>query len=167
MKSTVFREHLSPSDQGDDNEIDIAPVMNMFIILVTFLVSMAVFTHVAILEFSVPPNVGGGLDQSKGKPKLRLTVRLGSDYMGIVLGDRLLDSLPVEQGKFPFDTLAAKLQIRRRENASLGALQDEIIIASRDEIAFKQVVHIMDICRETGFLKIGLSSATVNPESGK
>jgi biopolymer transport protein ExbD len=163
MKLSLFREHLSSSDQGDDSEIDIAPVMNMFIILVTFLVSMTVFTHVAILEFSVPPNVSRGLDQSNGKPRLRLTVRLGSDYMGIVLGDKLLDSLPVEQGIFPFDTFAAKLRIRRNENT----LHDEIVIASRDEIAFKQVVHIMDICRETGFFKIGLSSATVNPESGK
>ena len=163
MRLSLFQENRLLSESGENNEIDIAPVMNMFIVLVTFLISMAVFTHVAIMEFTLPPNVGAGLDQSKGKPKLRLTVRVGSDYMGIVLGDKLLDSLPVAQGKFPFDTLAAKLQMRRKETA----LQDEIVIASRDEIAFKQVVHVMDICRETGFSKVGLSSATVNPEAGK
>lgn len=163
MRLSLFQENRHLSESGENNEIDIAPVMNMFIVLVTFLISMAVFTHVAIMEFTLPPNIGAGLDQSKGKPKLRLTVRVGSDYMGIVLGDKLLDSLPVEQGKFPFDTLAAKLQIRRKGTA----LQDEIVIASRDEIAFKQVVHVMDICRETGFTKVGLSSATVNPGAGK
>jgi len=163
MKLSLFREHKIPSDQGDDSEIDVAPVMNMFIILVTFLISMAVFTHVAILEFTLPPNVNAGLDQSKGKPKLRLTVRVGSDYMAIVLGDKLLDSLPVEKGSFPFNSLAEKLNARRRETS----LQDEIVIASRDEIAFKQVVHVMDICREAGFSKVGLSSATANPEAGK
>ncbi len=163
MRLSLFQENRLLSESGENNEIDIAPVMNMFIVLVTFLISMAVFTHVAIMEFTLPPNVGAGLDQSKGKSKLRLTVRVGSDYMGIVLGDKLLDSLPVAQGKFPFDTLAAKLQMRRKETA----LQDEIVIASRDEIAFKQVVHVMDICRETGFSKVGLSSATVNPEAGK
>ncbi|MGA2507565.1 MAG: biopolymer transporter ExbD [Chitinispirillaceae bacterium] len=163
MRLSLFQENRLLSESGESNEIDIAPVMNMFIVLVTFLISMAVFTHVAIMEFTLPPNVGAGLDQSKGKPKLRLTVRVGADYVGIVLGDKLLDSLPVAKGKFPFDTLAAKLQIRRKETA----LHDEIIIASRDEIAFKQVVHVMDICRETGFSKVGLSSATVNPEAGK
>jgi biopolymer transport protein ExbD len=163
MRLSLLRETNLLSDSGEDNEIDIAPVMNMFIILVTFLISMVVFTHVAILEFSVPPNVGTGLDQSKGKPKLRLTVRVGSDYLGIVLGDRLLDSLPVIDGNFPFESLAAHLHTRRGETA----IQDEIVIASRDEIAFKQVVHVMDICRETGFSKVGVSSATVDPAAGK
>jgi biopolymer transport protein ExbD len=167
MRLTLFQENRLLSETGENNEIDIAPVMNMFIVLVTFLISMAVFTHVAIMEFTLPPNVSAGLDQSKGKPKLRLTVRVGSDYMGIVLGDKLLDSLPVVQGKFPFDTLAAKLQMRRKETTPQSAFQDEIVIASRDEIAFKQVIHVMDICRETGFSKVGLSSATVNPEAGK
>ena len=163
MRLSLLRGNNLLSDSGEDNEIDIAPVMNMFIILVTFLISMVVFTHVAILEFSVPPNVGTGLDQSKGKPKLRLTVRVGSDYTGIVLGDKLLDSLPVIEGNFPFEALAAQLRTRRGETL----IQDEIVIASRDEIAFKQVVRVMDICRETGFSKVGLSSATVNPEEGK
>jgi biopolymer transport protein ExbD len=159
-----FLRHVGPlSEDAEGNEIDIAPVMNMFIILVTFLISMVVFTHVAILEFSVPPNVSAGLDQSRGKPKLRLTVRIGTDYTGIVLGERLLDSLPVESGNLPFARLAESLRLRRSETA----LQDEIIVASRDEINFQQVVRVMDICRETGFLKVGLSSATVDPAVGK
>ena len=72
MKLTLFKTP-PPSDAEEDTEVDVAPVMNMFIILVTFLISMAVFTHMAILEFSLPPNVGTGLDQSQGKPKLKLT----------------------------------------------------------------------------------------------
>jgi biopolymer transport protein ExbD len=162
-KLALFRENRAPSDTYEDTEIDVAPVMNMFIILVTFLISMAVFTHVAILEFSLPPNVNAGLDQSKGKPRLKLTVRLGSDYIGPIMGDKVLDSMPVSGTEFPFDTLAARLKVRRAETE----VQDEIIIASRDEIAFKQVVRIMDICREAGFTKTGLSSATVDPETGK
>jgi len=162
-KLNLFRENRIPSDSYEDTEIDVAPVMNMFIILVTFLISMAVFTHVSILEFSLPPNVNAGLDQSQGKPKVKLTVRLGSDYIGVVMGEKLLDSLPASANVFPFDSLAARLKVRRAETA----VQDEIIIASRDEIAFKQVVRVMDICREAGFTKTGLSSATVDPETGK
>ena len=163
MKLALFKENRLPSEAVDENDIDITPMMNMFIILVTFLISMAVFTHVAILEFTLPPNVNAGLDQSKGKPKLRLTVRLGADFVGVVLGDKLLDSLTVDKGNFPFGRLAGRLKARRQETS----LQDEIVIASRDEIAFQQVVRVMDICRESGFSKVGLSSATVNPEKGR
>jgi biopolymer transport protein ExbD len=164
MKLSLFKENRPPSDTMDENDIDIAPVMNMFIILVTFLVSMAVFTHMAILDFTLPPNVGAGLDMSKGKPKVKITIRLGSDYCGIVMGEKLLDSLPVAKGDvFPFPALAAQLAVRRKE----ASVQDEVVIASLDGIAFKQVVHVMDICREAGFAKIGLSSATLDPGNGK
>jgi biopolymer transport protein ExbD len=163
MKLALFKENRLPSESLDENDIDITPMMNMFIILVTFLVSMAVFTHIAIIDFTLPPNVSGGLDMSQGKPKVKITVRLGSDFLGIVLGDKLLDSLPVVKGDFPFKTLATQLAERRKT----AAVQDEVVIASLDEIAFKQVVRVMDICRETGFARVGLSSATVSAESGK
>jgi biopolymer transport protein ExbD len=164
MKLALFRESRPPSEGLDENDIDITPMMNMFIILVTFLVSMAVFTHIAIIDFTLPPNVNAGLDQSQGKPKVKLTIRLGSDYLGIVEGDKLLDSLPVvKKSDFPFKELASRLAERRKT----ASIQDEVVIASLDEIAFKQLVRVMDICRETGFAKVGLSSATVNAEKGK
>jgi biopolymer transport protein ExbD len=163
MKYSFFQQDRLLSEPADDNEIDIAPVMNMFIILVTFLISMVVFTHVAVLEFSVPPNVTSGLDLSKGKPKIRLTLRIGTDYAGIVLGDKLLDSLPVDRAGLPLEKITELLRLRRNETA----IQDEIIVASRDEIIFQQLVQVMDACRNAGFAKVGLSSATVNPEAGK
>ena len=161
-KLTLFKDTTPPSATLDETEIDITPMMNMFIILVTFLVSMAVFTHVAIIDFSLPPNVGAGLDMSKGKPKVKVTVRLGSDYMGIILGDKLLDSLPVVNGNFPMNELSGSLAVRRNETAE----QDEVMIASLDEIAFKQVVRVMDVCRAAGFSRVGLSSATMDPGKG-
>lgn len=164
MKLSLFKENKVPSDLMDENDIDITPMMNMFIILVTFLVSMAVFTHMAILDFTLPPNVGAGLDMSKGKPKVKITIRLGSDYCGIVMGEKLLDSLPViDKSDFPFSALKTQLALRRAE----ATVQDEVVIAPLDEIAFKQVVRVMDIARETGFAKVGLSSATLDPGAAK
>jgi biopolymer transport protein ExbD len=161
-KLTLFKDNTLPSASLDEHDIDITPMMNMFIILVTFLVSMAVFTHVAIIDFSLPPNVGAGLDMSKGKPKVKVTVRLGSDYMGVVLGDKLLDSLPVVNGKFSLTELSRSLSLRRNETAE----RDEVVIASLDGIAFKQVVRVMDVCRTAGFSRVGLSSATMDPKKG-
>jgi len=164
MKLSLFKQNRVPSDTMDENEIDIAPVMNMFIILVTFLVSMAVFTHMAILEFTLPPNVGTNLDLSKGKPKVKITIRLGSDYCGIVMGEKLLDSLPVtDTANYPFSALRTQLALRRKE----ATIQDEVVIAPLDAIAFKQVVKVMDIARETGFERVGLSSATLDPGVAK
>ncbi len=156
MKLSLFRFARPPSEAAAVTDLDVTPVMNLFIILIPFLVSMAVFTRLAIIEFSVPPNIGPGLSRTNEKPTPKLTLRLGEDYCGLVLGDTLLDSLPVTGGKYPFDILSERLKKRKNELAYGG----EIIVASRDVVPFKHIVAAMDLCREAGLEKIGLSSAT-------
>ena len=160
MSLSLFRSNRPPSDAAPPADIDVTPVMNMFIILIPFLVSMAVFTHLSIIEFSLPPNVNAGMNRDDVKPKPKLTIRVGGDYIGIVLGEKLLDSLPVVDDTWPMDSLGVRIRQRRDEYD----YSDEVIIASLDRVAFKQVVAVMDLCREAGLEKIGLSSATEDPE---
>jgi len=159
MSLTLYKSQRPPSELVESADLDVTPVMNMFIILIPFLVSMAVFTNLSIIEFSLPPNAGASMNSSPEKPKPRLTVRVGADYFGIVLGDTLYDSLSVNSGIYPFD----ELQERLRSRKLILAANDDIVIASLDEVAFKHVVKVMDVCRSAGFVNVGLSSATVNP----
>ncbi len=155
-----MRTVRSPSDVADAIDIDVTPVMNMFIILIPFLVSMAVFTHLAIIEFSLPPNVGTGLDDSEGKPKLKLTIVVTPGYLAVTHGENMLDSIANIDGEYDLATLGRRL----REHRDTTQIKDETVVAVRDRIRFKNVVRVMDLCREVGFEKIGLSSATESPE---
>jgi biopolymer transport protein ExbD len=147
----------TPSESAENAvELDITPVMNLFIIIIPFLITMAVFTHVYVVDFGVPPNVGAGLDQSQGKPKLRITVVLAPTFVAVTHGDKMLDSLEAPAGVPPIDTLRACLVRRRAESD----IQDEVVVAVRDAVVFDNVVKVMDVCRTTGFTKLGLSSAT-------
>ena len=152
-----------PSEAAGMAEVDVTPVMNMFVILIPFLVSMAVFTHFTILEFSVPPNVDAGLSREDEKPKLRLTLVITEDFLGLTLGDRMLDSIPLISSEHDFAALESAVSNRA---ASLE-IQDEVVVASRDNISFQNIVTAMDIFRRNGFTKIGISSATENPLAGK
>lgn len=156
MALSLYKTIQPPSEQTAAPEIDVTPVMNMFIILIPFLVSMAVFTNLSIIEFSLPPNVGTSMNNAAEKPKPKLTIRIGHDFLGIVLGDTLYDSLAVAGRNFPFEQLEEQLRVRKRELA----VNNDIVIASLDQIAFKYVVKVMDICRNAGFSNVGLSSAT-------
>ncbi len=161
MNSLLNRMRTPSEAAGADIDIDVTPVMNMFVILIPFLVSMAVFTHVSILEFSLPPNVGAGMDSSEGKPKLKTTIVVAPSFLAITLGENLLDSIPVQpNGEYQLGRLETLLGARR-ENMDI---QDEAIVAVRDAVRFKHVVAVMDRVREVGFEKVGLSSATSNPE---
>lgn len=163
MKLSLFRSSTPPSQSDEAPDIDVTPVMNMFIILIPFLVSMAVFTHISVIDFSVPSSVGSGSDFSKGKPELKLTVLVTDSFLALAEGGNMLDSLPAQDGQLPFDTLSEILTVRRVKSD----FPDEVIVASRDGVAFKHVVKVMDISRECGFIKIGISGAASDPTKGE
>jgi biopolymer transport protein ExbD len=121
---------------------------------------MAVFTHLAILDFSLPPNVGAGLDESKGKPKLKITVVVTGKYLAITHGEKMLDSIPRVKNEYNYSSFYERLSAHRKD----VEIKDEVIVAVQDPIQFKFVVKVMDRCREAGFKKVGLSSAPEEPE---
>lgn len=159
ITKTIIR---SPSESVEIPDLDVTPIMNMFIILIPFLVSMAVFTQLSILEFNLPSNAGTGLDGSNGKPKLKITVVVANDHLAITHGERMLDSIPVVNQNYDLITFRKNLS-RCRHGVSI---QDEAIVAVRDNVKFKHVVHIMDECKSAGFAKIGLSNATKDARTG-
>jgi biopolymer transport protein ExbD len=159
---SLFKLSRPPSDLTEA-DVDVTPVMNMFVILIPFLVSMAVFTQVSIIDFSVPSDVGQSSGQSSGKPKLKLTVLLTESFLGVAEGESLLDSIPLtDKGQYPFDELKQALAVRRAQSE----FPDEIVVAVRDGIAFRYVVKAMDVSRESGFSKIGISGAPADPSQG-
>jgi biopolymer transport protein ExbD len=142
-------------------DIDVTPVMNMFVILIPFLVSMAVFTQMSIISFSLPPEAGTNLGNT-GKPQLKLTIIVTPEHFAITHGEKMLDSLPNTGTTESYTLLLAKIKERRN---SID-IQNETVIAVRDAVNFQQIVKVMDICRSAGFEKIGVSSATDNAEKG-
>ncbi len=163
MKSMLSSRRFGQfSDADETPDLDVTPIMNMFVILIPFLVSMAVFTHLAVLRFSLPPNAGAGLDSSNGAPRLKMTVVIAPDYIALTRGDQMLDSIAVKEERYDFAGLEKQLALRR----PTLEIQDEAVVAVQDKIPFKHVVAVMDRCRDAGFEKIGLSTATADPRKG-
>lgn len=157
-KNSLFK--LAHSAEAPD--VDVTAMMNIMIILLTILIAMAVFTRISMLSFSLPPNVGTGLNADSGKPKLKMTVVVTPLYCAITYGDKMLDSIPVMENEEGYSALKKKI-LERRE---MVEITDEAVVAVRDRVRFQSMVKVMDICRECGFEKVGVSSATENAESG-
>jgi biopolymer transport protein ExbD len=163
---SVGKKGFLPSEAVESEiDIDVKPIMNVLIILIPFLVSVAVYTNLAVIDMSLPPNVtaAGGAGPSGERPKLKITVVVGQSFCAITLGENLLDSIPRTSDEYPYDTIAARLSARR----AAAEVNNEVIVAPRDKIQFKYVVRIMDACKKTGFEKVSLASATENPGGGQ
>lgn len=154
------KNRLKISDNSHDADVDVTPMMNVLMILLPVLISMAVFTKVAMIQFSVPPNVGTHLNSESGKPKLKMTVIVAKDFYAITYGEKMLDSI---ESKANAETI---LSGRIAHHKNSFEIQDEAVVAVRDNVDFQKMVRVMDICRENGFEKIGVSGATENPDNG-
>lgn len=153
MNKLSFKTNSNEPSEMADVDIDVTPIMNMFIILIPFLVSMAVFTKLAILEFQVPANSGSSL--SKGTPKLKMTMVLNSTSVKITQGADMLDSIGLKDGVVDEKLLKDRLLLLDDKIT----IKNEAVLAVSDSVEFETIVSVMDICKSSGYEKIGISSS--------
>ena len=139
-----------PSRITENASVDVTPIMNMFVILIPFLISMAVFSQLSVLQFALPPKAGGG--SGPAAEQLPLTVALTAEQIALTRGAQILLTLPRTTETHDFAGLAAALR-------DLGG-PENLVIAVDDGLLFGDVVTCMDTCRENGFTKISLAEGT-------
>ncbi len=145
----------APTSGSAETNVDVTPVMNMFVILIPFLISMAVFSHLAVLRFALPGNTH--TQGTQANPTLPITVALAVDGLAVTHGERILQEIPRIAPGHDFPGLSAALASLRGGPATPA---DTIVIAVDDDVAFEDVVGCMDACREAGFERISLAEGT-------
>lgn len=135
-------------------DLDITPMMNIFMILIPFLVSMAVFTQIAVVEFSLPPaQAPGGAGSDEPTKELDISVVITPTGFQIVGTGRKLDMVPKVQGDYQFEQLRALLKAIKFQYPS----QKSVVLVFDGEVLYDDIVKFMDVCRESQFPDIGLS----------
>lgn len=135
-----------PSRLAELPELDVTPIMNMFIILIPFLVSLAVFAHVATHRVGLPSDDAAGVARTAAE--LPLTVALGVDRVVLAWGDR-------EVGRVSADTGLGDLLARERQRRP-G--QRQVVVAVDDGVPCAVVIGCLDRCRDAGFTDVGLAA---------
>jgi len=138
-----------PSAVAGVADLDVTPVMNMFIILIPFLVSMTAFTHLAAHELSLPGDEGA--DHVSERQDLPLTVAVGVQGLLVVQGDIVVAELPRRGAEQDLAGLTALLQTQSAER---------LVVAVDEEIVTAEVVACLDACRKAGCTDVGLAAGT-------
>lgn len=134
-------------------DLDVTPVMNLFMVLIPFLVSMAVFTHLAVIDFNLPPSSdgeGGGGEDTEGLDISLVVTASGFRIVGT--GDKM-DLVPRVRGEYQFEQLRAILKAIKFQYPS----QSSIILVLEEDVIYNDIVKFMDVCREAQFPEIALS----------
>lgn len=141
----------------EDTELDMVPIMNMFLVLIPFLLLSASFLHIKAINTSVPVLAAQSEDSSKEPPKsdvkVTVIVELKEDFIRLTaMSDELkyneLTKLEADfksdnPDEYSMDALAAHLQQIKNQYPK----SDTLILVPSQNVVYGTIIETMDIAR--------------------
>ena len=137
-----------------EKDLDIMPLMNLFVALIPMLLISAVFLNVTVIEMDAPPEgVVSDQDQKAAVP-LNLAVTIRDDYF-VVEGHQLAKAVIDRRAEAPETALSEAL------TAIVAAHPDnrDVMIISAAKTKYNDIITVMDITRAAGLPSASLLGA--------
>ena len=123
--------------------LEVTAFINVIVVLVPFLLSTAVFSHLAVMELSLPAQSSGVEQLKVNDLKLEVVIRPESLDVGDRIGG-LIQSIPVTPKGYDVATLSAlMLQIKAKFPDSKAAS-----VLAQPNTSYDVLVQVMDAVRE-------------------
>lgn len=137
----------------ETEDLNITPVMNIFLILVPFLLLTAVFVKISILEFSLPSKGDKPAQATQAKNPIVTILAITDKGFDLKTKDMKIPHIAKQDNDFDYAGLVEKLsQVKQRHQDT-----EDIIIAPQAAIKYDIIIKVMDRCRENGFPNISIS----------
>lgn len=137
-------------------DLDVTHVMNLLVILIPFLVSMAVFTQISSINFSLPPAAsddGSGAASVPESDKLDISIAITNTGFILAGTGQVMPPIPKVNGVYDLTTLDKILRAVKMNYPQ----QEDIILLVEQEVLYEDIVSVMDVCRDAQYPNIGLS----------
>jgi biopolymer transport protein ExbD len=121
-------------------EVMLVPMIDIFVVLVTFLLMTAVFSRITILQLDLPSANDGA---STAPPALRLEVIVRESGFELTNGESLIAALPKVDGEYDFAQLAQLAQQLKSENPNV----DDASVLLERTVKYDYLIQVMDAIR--------------------
>jgi biopolymer transport protein ExbD len=136
-----------------EGDVEILPLMNLFVVLIPMLLLSAVFLRIAVIDMSLP--AGAGESAAPEEDPLSLTVRIEEDRY-VVEGRGIPDGVVLRDGGG--EENAAELSERLAGLVAARPGTEDVVILSRTDTRYEEIVRVMDAAREAGLSRASLGS---------
>ncbi len=138
-----------------EGEVNLTAVMNIFLILIPFLLLTATFVRITILELSLPsvsPNQTRAT-QPPAEPAVLHMLEIRRDGLQLDSEEMNFAEIPTTGDSYNWDTLAEQLDRLKEQYPE----SSDMIISPRDDITYQTIITVMDRCRDAGFPNVSIS----------
>jgi biopolymer transport protein ExbD len=135
------RKKKTESFETDIMELlNLTPMMDVFTVLVVFLLITAVFTSITIMDLSVPTSAGGA---AANRPNFAIEVIVRKSGLEIANGKAVEAAIPKKDGKYDLQLLT---EILDRLKAKYPEKEDATVLME-PKIEYDHLVQVMDTVR--------------------
>jgi len=134
-------------------DLNIMPLMNLFVVLIPMLLLSAVFVELSVIDLHLPTD--STATEPENKP-LRLAVLIGPDAYTVSARGWKTRTLPRED-QDALGAVLAEIATRHPENT-------ELAILSPSNTAYQDIITVMDLSRDAGIPGISLGDADADPD---
>lgn len=124
--------------------LEVTAFINVIVVLVPFLLSTAVFSHLAVLDLALPPK-NAGPEQIDSNQLLKLEVVMRADALEV--GDRiggLIQRIPSTPQGYDLDALSTLLQAIKAKHPDTRTAS----VLAQPDTAYDSLVQVMDAVRQ-------------------
>ena len=149
-----LRQAIGKSRRSHDTEINITPVMNIFVILIPFLLLTATFVKIAIIDLALPTlEQKSGVNDEEIKDLTVLVLAISPEGFQIKTSEKNYPMIKIKDGDYDYLDLGKKLTEIKTQFPKL----EDVIISPSSEILYHVIVKVLDNCREVGFPNYSIS----------
>ncbi len=117
----------------------LVPMIDIFTVLVTFLLMTAVFARITVLQLDLPSSAG----DSVSEPTFRLEVIVRKDGLELTNGSAQIATLPTVNGDYDLKTLSELALSLKREYPRT----DSASVLLEPEVRYDSLIQVMDAIR--------------------
>ena len=120
--------------------LNLTPMMDVFTVLVVFLLITAVFTSITVMDLSVPTSAGGA---ASNKPNFAIEVIVRKSGLEIANGKAVEAAIPKKDGKYDLQLLT---EILDRLKAKYPEKEDATVLME-SKVEYDSLIQVMDAVR--------------------
>jgi biopolymer transport protein ExbD len=141
-------------------ELLLVPMIDIFTVLVTFLLMTAVFSRITIVELDLPSSASGAVTA----PAFRLEVIVRKEGFELTNGTSLIATIPKVDGAYDLKTLGELALSLKRDYPDA----DDASVLLQPDIEYDNLIQVMDVVRSAELpanseLLAGLTRASGSP----
>ena len=134
-----------------ESDLEIMPLMNLFVALIPMLLISAVFVNVTVIDMKLPTDTSDAQAVSNTQKALNLAVTIRDDHF-VVEGRKLRKQVVAREAEDADSQLGLILVGIKQQYPD----NEEIMIISQSRTLYEDIILVMDVSRESGMGSVSL-----------